>query len=79
MEKLEDILSRVLRIAKEKIRDELTPQDVAEWDSLNALILVSALESNYGIKFISAEVVSVKCIGDIKTILRNKGANLDGK
>ena len=73
MKTLKRILSEVLRIEETGITDGLTPQDVENWDSMTGLILVSALESNFQVRFTTAEVVSVKCVGDIKSALIAKG------
>lgn len=76
MKKLHEMLSRVLGIPENEIQDHLTPNDVPGWDSFNALMLVSELEAGFNVKFTSAEVTGVKCIGDIKKILTHHGAQL---
>ena len=73
MKKLYGILSQVLQINESTINDALTPKDVASWDSMNALILVSELERTFKIRFTTAEVTGVKCVGDIKKILEKHG------
>jgi acyl carrier protein len=77
MQKLHAMLSKVLDIPENEIQDHLTPNDVPGWDSFNALILVSELEAGFKVKFSYPEVTGVKCIGDIKTILRNHGVLLE--
>ncbi len=73
MNKLYPVLSKILGIAEKDIKDHLTPNDVPGWDSFNALLLVSELEAAFPVKFTSAEVTGVKCIGDIKTVLKSHG------
>lgn len=77
MTKLNGILTAVLGIPEQRITDQLKPEDVESWDSMNALILVSELERSFSIKFTFAEVMSVKCVGDIKGALRNHGVKLE--
>ncbi|KPK42855.1 MAG: hypothetical protein AMJ78_00900 [Omnitrophica WOR_2 bacterium SM23_29] len=77
MKSLKNILSKVLEIEEDKINDELTPADVETWDSFNGLILVSELESNFKIKFTMEEVTSVKCVKDIKEVLKRRGVTLN--
>lgn len=79
MRRLNDILCRVLQIGEAEIRDELTPADVPSWDSFNALLLVSELESAFKIKFTFAEVTGVQCVGDIRKILQSKGIPLESQ
>lgn len=73
MNRLYPILSKVLGIEEKEIADHLTPNDVAGWDSFNALLLVSELEASFPVKFTSAEVTGVRNIGDIKKILQKYG------
>ena len=63
---------------EEEITEELTPNDVKMWDSMNALILVSALESTFNVKFTLVEVMGVKCIGDITKLLKKHNVELFG-
>tara|TARA_Y100000310_G_C20078507_1_gene532697 strand:+ start:291 stop:542 length:252 start_codon:yes stop_codon:yes gene_type:complete len=73
MEKLKKLVSRVLEISEEDIHDNLSPEDVESWDSFNGLMLVSELESNFGIRFTPEEVMSVKNFGDIRYFLKKHG------
>lgn len=73
MKKLRSILSKVLGVDESGITDDTSPDNVETWDSFNALILVSDLEKNYNVKFTMEEVVSVKCVRDIKTCLSRHG------
>jgi acyl carrier protein len=73
MDKLNQILTNVLGVDKNLINDELSPKDVESWDSFNALMLVSELESAFNIKFTIDEIVGVKNVGDIKKALAGHG------
>ena len=76
MKRLKKVLCEVLKIKEGEITDELTPNDVKTWDSMNALILVSALEGTFNVKFTLVEVMGVKCIGDIKALLKKHNVEL---
>lgn len=78
MERLNSILSKILGVDKSKIMDSMSPDDVETWDSFNALLLVSELESTFQVKFTMDEVSSAKCVGDIKKYLRKHGVVLEG-
>lgn len=73
MKSVEEVLVKVLNVDASKINDETTPNDVENWDSFNALILVSELEKNFKVKFTLDEVVGVKNVGDIKKVLNKHG------
>jgi acyl carrier protein len=76
MEKLKQILSKILGIDENLITDETSPDNVETWDSFNGLMLVSELEEGFNVKFTMDEVVSVKCVKDIKEALKKHGVNL---
>ena len=76
MKRLKSILSKTLEIEESRITDSMTPGDVETWDSFNALLLVTELESVFNIKFTIDEVTSVKCVGDIRKALQNHGVTL---
>lgn len=77
MKRLHEMLSRILQLEPHEIHDDLTPEAVSTWDSFNALLLVSELERTYKIKFTSAEVTGVRCVGDIKKILKGRGVLIE--
>ncbi len=76
-QKLSGILSRVLSIALETITDATAPENTATWDSYNALMLVSELETAFAVSFTMEEVIAVKNVGDIKAALRRHGVTID--
>ena len=76
MNKLNKILAKVLGINQDQITDETSPDNVESWDSFNGLMLVSELESEFNVRFTMDEVVSVKCVKDIKEALKKHGAIL---
>lgn len=74
--KLYGVLSKVLKIAPEIITDATAPENVSTWDSYNALMLVSELESAFMLSFTMDEVIAVKNVGDIKAALRRHVVSL---
>ena len=75
MQTVEEVIGRVLGIDEKVLGDHTTPADVEEWDSFNALLLVTELEKNFHVTFSLEEVVGVKKIGDIKIILKKHGVH----
>ena len=65
MKKLNQIISEVLRIKEEDLKDELIVQDLESWDSLKHMDLISTIEKDFNIQFGMDEILSMK---DIKTI-----------
>ncbi|MCI0532592.1 acyl carrier protein [bacterium] len=75
-EQLKSILSKIFGVAKEDVTDETSPENVAEWDSFNGLLLVTELEKGFNVSFSIEEVVAVKNVGDIKAALRAHGVKI---
>ena len=75
MDRLKAILSKTLEIEEDKINDKTSPDNVDSWDSFNGLMLVSELEKEFNVKFTMNEVTSVRCVKDIKEILKKHGIN----
>lgn len=76
LKKLYAILVRVLGVKENEITDSMSPSTVPTWDSYNALMLVSELESGFNVHFTMDEVVAVKNVGDIKAALRRHNVEL---
>ena len=77
MSKLTHIFSSVLGIPEERVTPDLSPANVATWDSLNAIILVTEIEAAFGVKFAFDEVMAVKGFMDVVTLMKSKGLNPD--
>ncbi len=78
MKRLKNTLSNIFGIKEDTINDKTSPDNVDTWDSLNGLMLVTELESKFNVKFTMDEVTSVKCVKDIKEILKRHGVVLNG-
>ena len=76
IKKLNSILVRVLQVEEAEINDAMSPETVPVWDSYNALMLVSELETAFDVHFTMDEVVAVKNVGDIKAALKRHGIEL---
>ena len=57
---------------------ELTAAEVPEWDSFNHINLVVAIESQFGVKFQTAELESLQSVGQLVNLLQKKLASARG-
>jgi len=73
-ETVENLLSEVLQIPAPKITEDLTMKDVEAWDSLKHMELIVSLEQSFGIELSFDEIVSMRSVGEIKRVLRQRGA-----
>ena len=54
------------------IEDKTNSDDVEEWDSLNHIILVSAIEKEFKIKFALGELMTLKDVGAMVDLMMEK-------
>jgi acyl carrier protein len=67
------IFSEVLAVPIESISDETCPENTPQWDSLQAMNLVIALEAAFDVRFSTKDIVSMRTVGLVRKVLRNKG------
>lgn len=68
------IVAEVLQIPAATITDDLAMKDVDTWDSLKHMELIVSLEHSFGIEFSFDEIVAMRSVGEIKRVLRERGA-----
>ena len=72
VEKLRDILRKILRNPSLEIHDALTAKDVPGWDSLNHINIIVAAEKKFGIKFTTKEVQNLPNVGAFVDLIVSK-------
>ena len=51
---------------------DTTASDIKEWDSFNHINLTVAVEEHFGIKFKTAEIESLRNVGDFVRLIQTK-------
>jgi acyl carrier protein len=77
MEKLKQIVANVLRIDAAELSDESNAQNTPRWDSLRHIEVIFAVESAYHVRFTMPEISSLRKLGDIRMLLKSKGALIE--
>lgn len=54
------------------VTDDMTAEDVAEWDSLNHVTMIVAVEKKFGVRFFTREVSSLKNAGELIDLIHVK-------
>jgi len=75
LEQLNKIFIDILDNESININDNTTAEDIEEWDSLNHIQLVVAIEKHFNIRFGSREIQSWNNIGDLILSVYEKQSN----
>ena len=54
------------------LHDAMTATDVENWDSLNHIDLIVAIEKKFKVKFTIREVASLKTVGELAGLIQQK-------
>ena len=72
VDKLTVIFRSVFNNEQLVVTDELTANDVANWDSLSHMILIGEVEKSLGITFKLKELNKMKNVGNMMDIILSK-------
>ena len=70
--KLTDIFRKVFSNESLILTNELTANDVDNWDSLTHMILITEIEKEFSIKFKLRDLNKMKNVGDMISIINSK-------
>ena len=71
-DKLNEIFREVFNDDSIQIKPEMTTNDVEGWDSFSHIILITATETRFNIKFSLKEIMSFKNVGDLIRCIERK-------
>lgn len=66
---LDEVFEEVFDDESIHVTDATTADDIEDWDSLEHINLVVAIENRFGIKFNMSEVTSMKNVGEMVDII----------
>ena len=72
LERLNNVFIDVFDDENIKINDATTADDIDDWDSLEHINLIVAVEQEFGIKFNMNEVTTMKNVGDMVKIINSR-------
>ena len=64
-EKVIQVLINIFQVSPDKISTETTSDNVENWDSMNHINMILALEQEFGIRYDEEQVVSMLSVGEI--------------
>ena len=59
-----------------EIDEDTTADDIEDWDSLNHITLMSAVEQEFGVRFTMGEVSGMKNVGEMAEIIKARSTKL---
>lgn len=71
-EKLNEVFRDVFDDDSITVTDATTANDIEEWDSLEHINLLAAIEQEFGMKFSMGQVVSMKNVGEMTDIIMSQ-------
>ncbi len=71
-EKLQEIFRDLFDDESIELFDEMTSDDIEDWDSLSHINLIADIERTFGVKFSTKEVTSTKNVGEFIKVIESK-------
>lgn len=71
-EKLNEVFRDVFDDEDITVTEATTADDIEDWDSLEHINLLAAVEQEFGMKFNMGQVVSMKNVGEMAEIIMSK-------
>lgn len=72
-DKIIDLFSETLAIDPARVQEFSSPDTIREWDSLATMKLIVAVEETFSVKLSTREILSMRTIEAIRSVLRKKG------
>ena len=72
LQQIQELMREVFENKHLIITNETSAKEIAEWNSLNHVLFIAAIEKKYTISFSLDEMIAFKNVGDIITCLQTK-------
>ena len=71
-ERLNEVFRDVFDDDSIEVNEDTTAADIEDWDSLNHITLIDAVESEFGVRFTMGEVSGMKNVGEMAQIIKER-------
>jgi acyl carrier protein len=71
-ERFEKVFRDVFDDENIQVHEEMTADDIDDWDSLSHVQLVMALEREFSLRFGTAEIANLKNVGEFMAMVQKK-------
>lgn len=76
LETYEKLLMETFEISREEIKDEVTPEDLENWDSIIHMDLCAKFEESFDISLDVEDITEMQTLGLMKEVLKRYGVDL---
>ena len=70
--RLKNVILRTLKLNEFDLQDGTRAYQVPGWDSLSHIMVITAIEKEYGVRFKLSEVLGLNNLGDLQTLVDKK-------
>ncbi len=67
--KLDNLIVEILELDRDRLTDDLTPDEIEVWDSLTHLRMITAIEEAFGITLPMRDVMEMTSLSKIREIV----------
>ena len=71
-----ELFSEELEVDVDELSEESSPDTVENWDSLAAVRLVAAIETEFNVRLSSVEIMKMRTIAVARKVLQSKGVDI---
>lgn len=71
-EQLNEVFQDVFDDESITVNDATTANDIEDWDSLEHINLINAVEQKFGIKFDMGQIITMKNVGEMANIIESQ-------
>lgn len=72
VDKLRKIIAAVVKHENFEMKNELSASDVAGWDSLTHMVIITEIEKNFQVKFKLKELNKLNNLGNLIELIQSK-------
>lgn len=72
IEKLTNVFHEIFKDESIILHDDMTAEDVENWDSLTHMLMISKVEQEFQVKFKLKDLNKLKTVGDLISIIVGK-------
>ena len=71
-DKIKEVISNIFETPLNEINDQSSPDTIENWESINHMKLITALEEEFDVEFTDEEVLEMQNVKLVKYILSNQ-------